>query len=101
MSTGKVREANDLMNAGIAMVKSLLAQGIHPDDIVLQGDCFGAAIAMEVKEQLAKQANVDMRIVMNNSFKSFKAAVQDMITSTTWLPARLKDIVKALYNSIS
>ena len=96
LSTGKVREANDLTNAGIAMVKSLLAQGIHPDDIVLQGDCFGAAIAMEVKEQLAKQANVDMRIVMNNSFKSFKAAVQDMITSTTWLPARLKDIVKAL-----
>jgi hypothetical protein len=96
LSTGQVREANDLTNAGIAMVKSLLKQGIHPDDIVLQGDCFGAAIAMEVKEQLRKQAKVDMRIIMNNSFKSFKAAVQDMISSTAWLPDILKSIIKRL-----
>ncbi|MCC5792936.1 MAG: alpha/beta hydrolase [Legionellaceae bacterium] len=96
LSTGQVREANDLTNAGLAMVQSLLKQGIHPDDIILQGDCFGAAIAMEVKEQLARQANLQVRLIMNNAFKSFKAAVQDMITSHLWIPARLKSIVKAL-----
>lgn len=52
MSTGEVVEANDLTNAGIAVVQSLLKQGVKPDDIVLQGDCFGASVALEVKKRL-------------------------------------------------
>ena len=96
LSTGQVKEANDLINAGLAMIRSLLEQNIHPDNIVLQGDCFGAAIAMEVKEQIAKQTQMNVRIIMNNSFQSFKAAVENMITASTWLPKHLKSIVKAL-----
>lgn len=95
-STGKVREANDLTNAGIAVVKSLLNQGIHPDDIILQGDCYGAGIALEVKKQFEDQAHIKLRVVMNNAFKSFKAAVYDMITQSTWLPNALKSLVKTL-----
>ena len=95
-STGQVREANDLINAGIAVVKSLLKQGVHPDDIILQGDCYGAGIALEVKSQFEDQSNVKLRVVMNNAFKSFKAAVYDMITQSTWLPNALKSIVKTL-----
>ncbi|WP_298626216.1 Dot/Icm T4SS effector alpha/beta hydrolase [uncultured Legionella sp.] len=95
-STGKVREANDCINAGIAVVHSLLRQGVKPDDIILQGDCYGAAIALEVKKQFEEQANTQIRIIMNNSFKSFKAAVCDMITDSPWLPNLLKSIVKRL-----
>lgn len=96
LSTGRVKEANDLTNAGIAMVRSLLSKGVHPDNIVLQGDCFGAAIAMEVKEQIAIQAGVQVRLIMNNAFESFKAAVYDLITSSSWLPAILKSIIEPL-----
>lgn len=95
-STGKVTEANDLINAGMAVVKSLLEQGIHPDDIVLQGDCYGAAIALEVKKQFEGQAGIKVRVVMNNAFKSFKAAVCDLITESPWIPRVLKSIVKRL-----
>ncbi|KTC66051.1 SdbB protein (plasmid) [Legionella adelaidensis] len=95
-STGRVKEANDLINAGMAVVLSLLKQGVHPDDIILQGDCYGAGIALEVKKQFESQADVKIRVIMNNAFKSFKAAVCDMITESPWLPSRLKSIVKML-----
>lgn len=96
LSEGKVREANDLINSGISVVASLIKQGVHPDDIVLQGDCYGAGIALEVKKQLEEQSSIKVRLVMNNAFKSFKAAVCDMITQTKWLPATLKGVVKRL-----
>lgn len=96
LSSGQVKEANDLTNAGLAMVKSLLTQGIHPDDIILQGDCFGAAIAMEVKEQIKMQTGIEIRLIMNNAFKSFKAAIQDMITASKLIPHHLKKIIKTL-----
>lgn len=95
-STGKVKEANDCTNAGIAVIRSLLSKGVKPDDIILQGDCYGAAIALDVKKQFDIQADTQIRIVMNNSFKSFKAAVYDMITGSPWLPNQLKNIVKRL-----
>ncbi len=95
-STGKVKEANDCINAGIAVVNFLLKEGVKPDDIILQGDCYGAAIALEVKKQFDIQADTQIRIIMNNSFKSFKAAVCDMITDSPWLPNVLKSIVKRL-----
>ncbi len=95
-STGKVREANDLTNAGIAVVRSLLKQGVSPDDIILQGDCYGAGIALEVKQQFEDQANIKVRVIMNNAFKSFKAAVSDMIMQSPWLPKVLKNLVKLL-----
>ncbi|HAU1152454.1 TPA: Dot/Icm T4SS effector SdbB [Legionella pneumophila] len=96
LSSGKVREANDLINAGISVVSSLIKQGVHPDDIILQGDCYGASIALEVKKQLEEQADIKVRAIMNNVFKSFKAAVCDMITQSPWLPNILKSIVKRL-----
>lgn len=96
LSSGKVREANDLINAGISVVSSLIKQGVHPDDIILQGDCYGASIALEVKKQLEDQADIKVRAIMNNVFKSFKAAVCDMITQSPWLPNILKSIVKRL-----
>ncbi|MBL7481006.1 Dot/Icm T4SS effector alpha/beta hydrolase [Legionella bononiensis] len=96
LSTGKVEEANDLTNAGIAVVVSLLNQGVKPDDIVLQGDCFGASVAMEVKKEIEKQADIQLRLIMNNAFKSFKAAVSDMIDRTPLIPSISKSIVKNL-----
>lgn len=96
LSTGQVKEVNDLTNAGISVVCSLIKSGVHPDDIILQGDCYGAGVALEVKKQLEEQANIKVRVVMNNAFKSFKAAVCDMITQSPWLPSQLKSIVKRL-----
>ena len=96
LSSGKVREANDLINAGLSVVSSLIKQGVHPDDIILQGDCYGAGIALEVKKQLEDQSGIKVRLIMNNAFKSFKAAVCDMVTQSHWLPNVLKNIVKNL-----
>lgn len=93
-STGKVTEVNDLINSGIAVVNSLLKQGIHPDDIIIQGDCYGASIALEVKRQFEDQAGIKIRLIMNNAFKSFKAIVCDMIRKS--FPFDLKIIVKKL-----
>jgi hypothetical protein len=96
LSSGRVSEANDLINAGLSVVSSLIKKGVHPDDIILQGDCYGAGIALEVKKQLESQTDIKVRVVMNNAFKSFKAAVTDMITASPWLPGVLKVIVKRL-----
>lgn len=96
LSSGQVKEAHDLINSGLAVVANLIKGGVHPDDIILQGDCYGAAIALEVKKQLAIQASINVRLVMNNVFKSFKAAVMDIITQSPWLPGSLKNIVKRL-----
>lgn len=96
LSTGKVKEANDLINSGLSVVTSLIKQGIHPDDIILQGDCYGAGIALEVKQQLEEQTGIKVRLIMNNAFKSFKAAVCDLITQSKWLPNKLKGVVKNL-----
>ncbi|HAT1879402.1 TPA: alpha/beta hydrolase [Legionella pneumophila subsp. pneumophila] len=96
MSTGEVVEANDLTNAGIAVVLSLLNQGVKPDDIVLQGDCFGASVALEVKNEIEKQADIKVRLIMNNAFKSFKAAVSDLIDRSPLIPSVSKSIVKNL-----
>ena len=82
-STGKVLEARDLINSGISVVNDLLRKNpeLSVDDIVLQGDCYGAAIAYEVKKQFEDQSNLRMRIVVNNAFESFEAAILDMIPS--------------------
>ena len=95
-STGKVLESNDLINAGIAVVNDLIKQGVHIDDIILQGDCVGSAIANEVKNQFKEQSNMEIRVIMNNAFGSFESAVKDMITNSTWLPAFLKNAVRSL-----
>ncbi len=95
-STGEVTELNDLINAGMAVVNDLIKSGVKPDDIILQGDCYGAGIALEVKKQFEEQSQIQLRIIMNNAFKSFKAVVVDMIKSTAWLPNKLSSLVKKL-----
>ena len=93
-STGKVLDSHDLINAGIAVVRDLVEnQGVHIDDILLQGDCYGSAIAWQVKEEFKKQSNLDVRVVMNNSFSSFEAAVTIMLKSISWLPNFASDFL--------
>lgn len=94
-STGRAYEFNDLVNCGIAVVNSLMKQGIHPDSIVLQGDCYGSAIAHAVKMQYQAQCDTKLRIIVNNAFKSFKAAINDLILSSR-IPNFLTRIVKKL-----
>lgn len=92
-STGKVLEANDLVNAGLAVVRDLVEnQGVHIDDIILQGDCYGSAIAYEVKKEFKKQSGLEMRVILNNAFSSFESAVRDMITNS-WIPSFLSKYV--------
>jgi hypothetical protein len=95
-STGQVTEVNDLVNTGIAVVNNLLRQGVHPDDIILQGDCYGAGVALEVKKQFEKQSDIKLRLVMNNAFKSFKSALVDMMSQTIWVPSFLKNMLKSI-----
>ena len=82
---GTIREAKDLINSGIAMVNQLIKEGVKVDDIILQGDSFGAAVALEVKQQFKKQAAINIRVICNNTFDTFEAAVKDAI-SNSYLP---------------
>ncbi|MBL7481035.1 Dot/Icm T4SS effector alpha/beta hydrolase [Legionella bononiensis] len=81
---GEVLEVNDLVNTGIAVTNDLLRKGISIDDILFQGDSFGAAIAKKVSDQFKQQAGVEIRCIMNNTFSTFQAAVQNVLNQTAW-----------------
>lgn len=53
-------------------------------------------IALEVKKQMELQANIKLRLVMNNAFKSFKSAIYDMINDSSFIPGALKLVVKKI-----
>lgn len=93
-SNGKVKEFADLVDSGVAVINKLLDQGIRPDDIVLQGDCFGAAVAEKVKQHF-KEHETHLRTVNSNSFVSFESAIYDYFDSSVLLRP-FKAIVSAL-----
>ncbi len=93
-STGKIREVKDLVNAGLSVVNTLLRRGVHPDTIILLGDSFGAAISYIVKREFKLQSQLDLRVIMNNTFSSFKAAVNDQLSRS--LPKFISPDVKKL-----
>lgn len=68
---GRITEFNDLVNTGIAVVNKLLLDGVHPDKIVLQGDCYGTAVAFAVQQEFAKK-DIKVRLIASNTFGSFK-----------------------------
>ncbi|KTD48560.1 SdbB protein (substrate of the Dot/Icm system) [Legionella rubrilucens] len=91
-STGHVVEFKDLVNAGIAQVNALLREGIHPDNIILQGNCMGAAVAEEVNAHFEKHLHIQLRRINSNSFKSMSALVTYLYPPLSLL----KDTVKKL-----
>lgn len=94
-STGRVSEEHDLVNTGIAVVKALLKQGISPDDIILQGDCYGAGVALSVRNQFKSQSDIELRLIMKNAFKSFKSVIYDQMNQKL-LVKPIKDLIKRL-----
>lgn len=87
---GKLDSAIDMINAGIAVVNTLVKQGTRIDDIVLQGDSLGSGIAYEVKRQFKLQSGVDVRIIMDNTFATFEEACLDGLKGSSWAPSYLK-----------
>ncbi|KTD34142.1 SdbC [Legionella moravica] len=81
---GEVLEVNDLVNTGIAVTNDLLRKGISIDDIIFQGDSFGAAIARKVSDQFKLQAGVEIRCILNNTFSTFQEAVQNALNQSIW-----------------
>jgi len=79
-STGVIREANDLINSGLAMVNYLSLQGIDPNDIILLGDCNGAAVAYDVKRILEHNLSINLKIIMNNAYSSMSGIIYDILT---------------------
>ena len=75
LSSGQVLEFKDLVNAGIAQINNLLNNGIHPDKIILQGNCMGSAVAEEVNAHFKKHLKVEFRRINSNSFKSMNALI--------------------------
>ena len=82
---GEVLEANDLINTGIAVVRDLLSRGVHIDDIILQGDSFGAAVAYEVQKQFQEQSDVTLRVILNNTFSSFEGVAQAILGDSWYM----------------
>lgn len=74
-STGKIKEFNDLVNDGISVINQLLKDGVHPDKIVLQGNCLGGAIQEAVARHFEEQCGIKMRQINSNSFKSIKSVL--------------------------
>lgn len=79
---GEVLEVNDMVNTGIALTNTLLQKGISIDNILFQGDSFGAAIAKKVSDQFKLQSDVTVRCIMNNTFSTFQAAFEGKIDSS-------------------
>ena len=79
-SDGQVLTSSDLINSGVAFVNNLLEKGIHPDDIILQGNCFGGVIGEKVKDYF-KENSIKLRSINSNSFLSFESAVNDHFDS--------------------
>ena len=69
-STGNMLEFNDAVNCGIAQTNKLLAEGVHPDDIIFKGNCFGSAVATMVQQEYQK-AGVQIRCINTNSYTKF------------------------------
>ncbi|RUR08779.1 Dot/Icm T4SS effector alpha/beta hydrolase [Legionella sp. km772] len=76
---GEVLEVNDMVNTGMTLANTLLTKGISIDDILFQGDSFGAAIANKVRDQFKKQTAVNIRCILNNTFSTFQAAVEGSV----------------------
>ena len=93
-SGGKTRSFEDLVNSGVNMVNHLISKGVDPKQIVLQGNCFGAAVAEHLKLHLARQG-VYMRSINSNSFKSFNSAVKDAAKNKPFL-SPLRKLSKAI-----
>ena len=92
---GQVLEVNDLINTGLAVTNDLLRKGVSIDDIIFQGDSFGAAVAKKISDQFKKQSGVEIRCILNNTFSTFQEAVQGLMTQNSWT-ASLRPIIRPL-----
>lgn len=79
-STGSTREFNDLVNSGMAVVRNLLEQGINPDEIILDGNCFGSAVAFAVHQEFAK-SGIKIRVITGNTFTNFTDAITAVVSA--------------------
>lgn len=69
-STGKTKTIHDIVNDGIALVESLLAENISPKQIVFYGNSLGGAIQTLVCKHFQKLNQVNFRQINSNSFRT-------------------------------
>lgn len=93
-----VREFNDLTNSGIAVVNHLLNTGVHPDKIVLFGNCIGAGVASAVQNEYWKK-DIKLRLIASNTYASFKGVAHSFATQESIHP-NLLFLLKILFNFI-
>ncbi|HAU1153029.1 TPA: Dot/Icm T4SS effector SdbC [Legionella pneumophila] len=91
---GEVLEVNDMVNTGIALANTLLEKGISIDDILFQGDSFGAAVAKKVSDQFKLQSNVTVRCILNNTFSTFQAAVEGNLGAFSTLRYTVRPLLR-------
>ncbi|NRB10859.1 MAG: hypothetical protein HRU35_04515 [Rickettsiaceae bacterium] len=72
-STGKIKNLDDIVNDGIAIVNYLLSQNIHPSKIILLGNSLGAGIQELVCKHFRKEKSYDFKQINSNSFKTIAA----------------------------
>ena len=93
-STGQVNEFKDLVNAGIAQINKLLEKGVHPDKIILQGNCMGAAVAEEVNDHFKKNLGIEFRRINSNSFKSMNALLTYLYPALSFIKDKVKKLLE-------
>lgn len=75
-STGEAKCFEDLVNDGFAVVHKLIKEkNIHPNDIILQGNCLGSAVADAVARKIDEHFKVKIRQINSNSFKSIRSVI--------------------------
>lgn len=92
---GQVSEVNDLINTGMAVANDLLRKGVPIDDIIFQGDSFGAAVAKKISDEFKKQCQVEIRCILNNTFSSFQQAIQGLLDENC-LTIHLSSVIPSL-----
>lgn len=69
-STGKTKTIHDIVNDGIALIESLLAENISPKQIVFYGNSLGGAVQALVCKHFQKLNQVNFRQINSNSFRT-------------------------------
>ncbi|WP_017532100.1 hypothetical protein [Wolbachia endosymbiont of Diaphorina citri] len=65
-----------LVQAGMAMVNTLLVKGVHPNNIILDTNSLGGGIAAEVLKRFEKQG-IYLTLIHSNSYSSLKDATNN------------------------
>lgn len=100
-SKGRALTKDDLVKAGIALVQSLLDEGVPLENIILHGYSLGGAIASLIAKYFQEQKNTHDKIYLFNN-RSLGLLTDVVISWTSkWLQPIVKPFLKFSFSPIN